>query len=138
MNTKSIGDISEGFVIAELLKNGFNILLPFGDNCRYDLVVDTKKGLKKLQVKTGRIREGKILFNTRSVNRDTNKSRHYNGQIDYFSVYVPEINQVYMMHVNDSPRQHATLRIDEPKNSQSKGIKLARDYKLCKWVNQFK
>jgi hypothetical protein len=38
-NTKSIGEISEAIVMAEFLKAGFPVLLPFGDNRRYDMVV---------------------------------------------------------------------------------------------------
>ena len=39
-NSKSVGDITQSQVMAALLKHGKNVLMPFGDNCRYDLVVD--------------------------------------------------------------------------------------------------
>jgi len=39
-NTKAIGEISEAIVLAEFLKMGFPVLLPFGDNQRYDMVIE--------------------------------------------------------------------------------------------------
>jgi hypothetical protein len=52
-NTKSTGDISEAVVMAEFLKAGFPVLLPFGDNQRYDMVVEVSGRLLRVQCKTG-------------------------------------------------------------------------------------
>jgi hypothetical protein len=40
MNSKIIGDVSEAAVIAALLKSGVNVLIPFGDRSRYDVVIE--------------------------------------------------------------------------------------------------
>ena len=37
-DTKTAGEITEAVVLAEFLKAGFPVLVPFGDNLRYDLV----------------------------------------------------------------------------------------------------
>src|ERR1035437_5858460 len=39
-DTKRVGDISEAQVITAFTKLGFHVLLPFGENHRYDLVGD--------------------------------------------------------------------------------------------------
>ena len=39
-DTKGAGDISEAVVLAEFLTAGFPVLVPFGDDRRYDLVVE--------------------------------------------------------------------------------------------------
>jgi hypothetical protein len=40
-NTKEVGERSEAQIIAKLLRDGKNVvLLPFGDNQRYDLVLE--------------------------------------------------------------------------------------------------
>ena len=39
-NTKAAGDITEAIVLAEFLRAGFSVCVPFGDNRRYDLVVE--------------------------------------------------------------------------------------------------
>jgi PD-(D/E)XK endonuclease len=43
------------------------VLLPFGVNQRYDLVLDLDGHLVKAQCKTGRLRKGVVSFSTRSV-----------------------------------------------------------------------
>jgi PD-(D/E)XK endonuclease len=41
---------------------GFAVLLPFGENTRYDLVVDDGAELRRVQCKTGRLYKGAIRF----------------------------------------------------------------------------
>src|SRR5262249_30713483 len=51
-NTKSIGEVSEAIILAEFLKAGFPVLLPFGDNQRYDMVVEVGGRFLRVQCKT--------------------------------------------------------------------------------------
>lgn len=44
VNTKAIGEISEAVILAEFLRAGFPVLFPFGDNQRYDMVVEANGG----------------------------------------------------------------------------------------------
>lgn len=46
VHTKVTGDTTEAIVLAEFLKAGFPVLLPFGENHRYDLVIETGGGGK--------------------------------------------------------------------------------------------
>ena len=39
-NTKAAGSATEAVVMAEFLKAGSPLLMPFGENSRYDLVVE--------------------------------------------------------------------------------------------------
>jgi hypothetical protein len=39
-----IGDESEAYIIAHLMQAGYDILLPFGKNHRYDLVIEDAEG----------------------------------------------------------------------------------------------
>ena len=50
-DTKTKGEIAETFVLANLIKEGFTVSLPYGENSRYDLVIETSKGFKRIQVK---------------------------------------------------------------------------------------
>jgi PD-(D/E)XK endonuclease len=58
---KDIGDRSTLAIIFALHMQGYTVLLPFGENSRYDLVVDTGS-LRRVQCKTGRLRNGKVIF----------------------------------------------------------------------------
>lgn len=56
MNSKSVGEITEGIVLAKMLRLGYVALIPFGNNQRYDLVVDKGDGaFIRGQCKTGEI-----------------------------------------------------------------------------------
>jgi len=54
-NPKSIGERSQAHIIARFLDVGYNILIPYGDNTRYDLVIEDADGnFYRVQCKTGR------------------------------------------------------------------------------------
>ena len=118
-----------------LRQAGYAISVPFGENTRYDLVIDDGEGLLRIQCKTGRLRMGAVRFATCSSyghHRNPGASRRsYAGQIDSFAVYCPETSGVYLIPIADVPtKSSAMLRVDVPRNGQSKRIRLAHDYWL--------
>jgi hypothetical protein len=62
-DTKSKGIISELSVMVALAKAGYRLLLPYGENCRYDVAIEKDGVFKRVQIKTGRLRSGAVLFN---------------------------------------------------------------------------
>lgn len=67
MDAHRKGELTEAAVLAELKRHGIPVLTPFGDNQRYDMVVETPAGeLLTLQIKTGRLSNGIITFHTKS------------------------------------------------------------------------
>lgn len=128
MNPKAIGEISEGVVLAHLLKSGKTVLLPFGNNARYDMVVDEEGVLVRAQVKTGRLANGIITFKTSSVNGFTGKRTSYVGGADIFLVYCPETEGVYRVPVADCGVSNMTLRVDPPKGGPVSTLRWAKDY----------
>jgi hypothetical protein len=62
---KRVGDISQAKVMAALVAAGKAVLFPFGENTRYDLVIDEGGRFVRLQCKTGRLgARGGIKFST--------------------------------------------------------------------------
>ena len=51
MNSKDKGNIGEAIMLAEFIKRGIQVSIPFGDNARYDLIIDLNGKLYKVQVK---------------------------------------------------------------------------------------
>ena len=52
MRTNIKGDIGELLVMTQLLKKGYWVSKPFGDDCPYDIICDDKLGvIKRVQVK---------------------------------------------------------------------------------------
>jgi hypothetical protein len=130
VNPKSRGELSEGLTIAHLLKNGYSLSMPFGDNQRYDLIVDDGERLHRAQVKTARLRDGVLRFNCCSTNVLTQKRTHYKGQIDVFLAYSPDLDRVYWVPVEDAPVTEMCLRVDAARSGKGAPSKMASDYEL--------
>ena len=119
-----------------LREAGYAISVPFGENTRYDLVIDDDGDrLLRVQCKTGRLRAGAVRFATcSSYGHHMNPGaspRSYTGQIDLFAVYCPETAGVYLIPISEVPtRSSAMLRVDVARNRQRKRIRLASDYWL--------
>jgi hypothetical protein len=118
-----------------LREAGFAISVPFGENTRYDLVLDDGEQLSRVQCKTGRLRQGAITFKTASSYyhhpNEKPTQRHYRGQVDYFAVYCRETDGVYLIPIDGLPDEEASLRVTSPLNGQRKRIRLARDYQVA-------
>jgi hypothetical protein len=91
---KDVGDKTALAVMLALRMAGFTVLAPFGENTRYDLVIDDGMRFARIQCKTGRLRRGAIQFNVCSTyghhRRTGNARRCYDGEVDYFAVYCRE------------------------------------------------
>ncbi|HZS07875.1 MAG TPA: group I intron-associated PD-(D/E)XK endonuclease [Blastocatellia bacterium] len=97
-HTTGKGNVSESKVLAAYLQAGFIVSLPFGGGAPYDLVVDTGEQFLKVQVKTGRLRDGCILFPMQRFSGHTLKPRSYGeNEIDVFAVYCPDNEQTYVL-----------------------------------------
>ncbi len=132
---KAIGDRSTLAIMLALCEAGYDLLVPFGENTRYDLVIDDGTRLARVQCKTGRLRKGGITFNTcssyahhpnpRVVRRD------YRGQIDYFAVFCPETRRSYLIPIAEVPlKRQARLRVHPARNNQQLGIRFAADFEI--------
>jgi PD-(D/E)XK endonuclease len=127
-----VGQRTEGAILAELLRRGYRVLLPFGVNQRYDLVLDMGDRFLRVQCKTGRLRAGVIRFATRSTRRNSRElsQRGYAGEADVFIVYCPDNRGVYVVPVDEAPATGMYLRLAVASNGQSQRIRWAKDFEL--------
>jgi hypothetical protein len=127
-----VGLRSEAAILAELVRRGYRALVPFGSNQRYDVVIDLGGRFLRAQCKTGRFRNGVVLFNTRSVRCNTRGAifRDYDGDADLFLVYCPENATVYCVPVEEAPRGYMYLRVEPTLNGQRDGVRWASEYEL--------
>lgn len=132
-NSKAIGTQSLGACMSALLKKGKTVLLPVGDNERYDLVLEKDGQFTRVQCKTGRLRNGCVRFDTCSTNLVKGKWHHNNyvGQIEAFVVYCPDNDETYFLPIERiTANSTMSLRIVEAKNNQQCKIVWANDFKL--------
>lgn len=137
---KQLGERAQAHVIAKFLEIGYNVLVPYGDSSRYDLVIEEAEGrFLRVQVKTAWVEggnQGYIKFATaslrsRSMNGHVAYSRAgYQGQVDYFAVYSHELRKVYLLPVDEVSQTCMHLRLAPSKNQQERGIHWAADYEI--------
>lgn len=133
-STTELGEFAESRVISEFLRYGYSILKPFG-TLRYDLLAQKGEEFLKIQVKHASVRNGAIICKLVSGNGCKNDPyrKYSKKEIDYFAVYVFDIDQVFILPVG---LNHIWLRLKPPKNKQRKGIHLAEEYTFQKWVQK--
>ena len=125
---------------AKFLEVGYNVLVPYGDSSRYDLVIEDAEGrFWRVQVKTAWIEggdQGYIKFATTSLRSRSTNGRvaysrvGYQGQVDYFAVYSQELRKVYLLPVNKVSQTRMHLRLAPSKNKQERGVHWAADYEI--------
>ena len=127
-----VGQRTEAVILSELIRRGYRVLLPFGVNQRYDLVIDREGEFVRAQCKTGRLVRGAVVFNTQSIQSNTRKTviRGYATDADLFLVYCAGTGRIYAVPVEQASGSHIYLRVDLPQNGQARGIHWARDYEL--------
>lgn len=128
LNTKSIGNVSEALCLAKFVSRGWIVLQPFGDNERYDLVIDRGNGFETIQVKTGRATDnGCFTFNSYStVGRVGNGvATSYRGEVDYFAVVFNE--NVYLISVDEVPVGKPYMRLESSTYELTK----------CRWASDY-
>lgn len=135
------GNISESILLSAYLKAGFIVSIPFGSGVPYDLMVDIGKQAFRIQVKTGWYRKGCINFRgTRRVRESMPyKARAYDeGEVDYFAVYYPPNDSIYVVPRAFCGKGFGCLRLDPVLNGQQKLIRWAADYTWEKHIAQLK
>ena len=131
MNTKVIGDISQLHLMAALARLGYTVLSPFGDNQRYDLVIESTDGFQKVQCKTGKVYGDTIRFRTSSSYAHRGRpAKSYIGEVDFFGVYCPDNGKCYLIPIDVCPSIQMVLRLTPAKNGQLAKTHTAEKFEL--------
>lgn len=135
MQSHRKGDLTEAILIAELKRRSIPVSVPFGENERYDLVVETPQAeVLRVQVKTGWLEDDTIEFHAKSqhTNSTGNVYKNYEGEVDYFLVHCHELDTSYLIGEHEFGRS-ISLRVTEPKVANRR-VNWATDYELdARW-----
>lgn len=137
MDVKTRGEVTEAIVLSELVKRNVAVSTPFGENHRYDFVVDIADNFYRLQCKTARHQGDTIQFqvNSTSPSNTEQKKADYKGDVDYFITHSRETTRTYLVPIGSVGTSVKTLRLERPKNNQSTGVDMAADYVLDTQLN---
>lgn len=101
MNNQN-GNIAEGKFISEAISRGFSISKPVVGESQYDYILDNKKELIRVQVKSThkhRKENDRYKINTNYGGGD--KKLYTNGDIDIFAIYVADCDVWYFISIDD-------------------------------------
>lgn len=140
-HTKGIGLTSEAKILTAFVQAGFPVLLPFGEDHRYDMVIEAGGRFLRVQVKTaspcGNGDRACVRFHAyshRFIGGKFSGREAYRGDADLFAVYAPTTGKVYVLPVDQCPVTDVWLRLTPAKNGQRSGIRMAENHTLEAWA----
>src|SRR5579871_3449001 len=135
----AVGTESEMVIATALTLAGYTVLTPNGYMHRYDLVIEDAEGkFWKIQCKTAWLSKDRatLKFNGYSLlmkgqkGRSVSKRMTYENDVDYFAVYSPDTQKVYLLPIADVNNTENNLRLIPMGNNQEKRVRYAAEYEL--------
>lgn len=101
-DTKLKSDIAESAVVTELLRRGFRVLRPVGDRLPYDVAIEERGRLIRLQVKHAWFDSSKNLYfvdtrRTKTNRRQMIRRRYSEDDFDFAIIYIGDKNIFYVI-----------------------------------------
>ena len=137
IDTKILGNATEMECMLECMKLGVQVSIPFGEDSRYDFIMDYRGKLYRIQSKhCSEIVDDSnkvvaVKFKTvRQSGSNTSvhtRTKYTKEEIDYFSTSYE--GKCYLVPVEQCSNEKI-LRIKPPKNGQTKGISFLENYEL--------
>jgi hypothetical protein len=137
IDSKVLGNTTEMECMLECMKLGIQVSIPFGEDSRYDFVMDYRGKLYRIQSKhcteviddSGQVVAIKFKTVRQSGSNATmhTRTKYTKDEIDYFSTSYN--GKCYLVPV-EYCSTIKLLRIVAPKNCQTKGISFLKDYEL--------
>jgi len=136
-NTKDVGDETEARVLAACIGHGHTVSVPFGDNDRYDLLVDIDGNLQRVQCKTGWIEGDCVRFKTASKTTVDGEAvtREYGPEIDAFAVRCRDTGNLYWVPRTAAGAKSTYLRLGEPE-IEHPSVNRASEYAFADRIRQ--
>lgn len=143
-NTLQKGMLTELHCIEKFIELGYFCSVPYGDSCKYDIIVDINNKLYRIQCKsstwakdTSQEKVAFIMSTNHTTTNTTGVTRYtYNAeQVDYFYTYFE--GEHYLVPIQEIEGK-STFRFRYLKNvgNQKANIHIAEEYQLEKMVNK--
>jgi hypothetical protein len=133
LTTNQKGLVAETAVIHECAKRAIGVSRPLDDE-RYDLIIDLRPRLYRVQCKLARLMGDVIvcrLYTTRRGREGLINRRYRAGEIDLFAIYCLELEACFLLPAGEFVvLRQAHLRTARSRNNQELGVRWARDYEF--------
>ena len=121
-------------VAADLMRRGYKVAFPYGEDWDYDLIVCRDEKLERVQVKYC-CSDGEVIrvkyFSHSLTNGKVRQTKRYTAEmIEWLAVYDPVTDCCYYIPASElgSGMSVLHLRLGDTRNNQRIGIRLASDY----------
>lgn len=130
-HTKNKGD--HGVLKAQLAiyEQGYSVLTSVSEHEPFDLVAYKEGKFTRVQVKYRAAVNGKVQLKLETTWADKNGTHtvgYDRSEIDVVCIYCPDSDKCYFVTVADCDSGTICLRLEQPKNNQVKGVKMADDF----------
>lgn len=134
---KTKGDMAELIVAADLVKRGYRVAFPFGEDCDFDLIFwePGTRDLQRVQAKYTQSDGSVVCVRCKSHSLTNGRvraiKRYTPDTIDWIAVYDATTDRCYYVpstELGDSGRDRLSLRLVAAKNNQQLRIRRAEDY----------
>jgi hypothetical protein len=128
------GAIAESAFAFHATRLGLGVSRPLAEGERYDLIVDMRPGLVRLQCKWG-ARQGHVVITklcTHRLSSNGSVTTTYSAaEVDAIGIYCAELDSCYLVPIQVvAGRRGIYLRLAPSRNNQEAGINWASSYEL--------
>ena len=131
-HTKSKGDLGVLKAQVDLFEQGYTVCMPLTEHAPFDLVAYKNGRFLRVQVKYRSLAPNGVLqvkfASSWSDARGSYTVPVNKNLVDLYCVYCPHTDECYYIEPG-SFGSNVSLRVETPKNGQSKGINFAADYR---------
>ncbi len=127
MHKKTKGSVAELAVASRLMRDGWHVLVPYGENTRYDLVAERAGKFIRIQVKYVTPKNGTLCVNCRSSN-NWSVLPYTAEEIDVIAVYDASSESIYYVPAADMRGSAMKLRLEPARNHQKAKIRFASQF----------
>ncbi|HEX6015484.1 MAG TPA: group I intron-associated PD-(D/E)XK endonuclease [Geminicoccaceae bacterium] len=131
---KAKGDLAEVMIAADLIRRGYKVAIPYGEDWDYDLIVCREERLERVQCKYTRSDGCVMTIRPRShslTNGRVRATKRYTASmIEWLAVYDATTERCYYVPAAElgDGMNMMHIRLTPARNNQRQGIRLAEDY----------
>jgi hypothetical protein len=127
--TKQLGDIAEAAIMADVLRRGYRVALPYGEDWPFDLLVLRDGRFERVQCKYGRS-DGRVLIAKCDSTNNWQVIKYTKAMIDVLAIYDATTRRCYYIPAEElgDGRRMMNLRVGPTLNNQAARIRWAETY----------
>ena len=97
--------------MAECMRRGWKVSMPYGEDSKYDVVVDTPTGLRRVQIKSCHKADDRGRYRVNLQHGQSSYGRYTIADCDVLAAFVAPLNHWYLVPVENIQTTHLDLAL---------------------------